>query len=161
MSKKKQPLSVGWREVVAIPEWGVGGLIAKIDTGARTSAIHVESLVERADGGLEFVVPTPTGRKTVLAEPARISRVKPSTGEIQERWVVETTIEIGPMTHTVEISLSSRAKMLTPMLIGRRGLKRGVVVNPHRRYLHGKPPRAKPAGSKKKRKKKKATERSK
>ena len=129
---------VGWRELVCLPDWGVSEVDAKVDTGARTSALHVEDLREEEEF-LVFEVPTPTGPVTVREPMTRLSRVRPSSGETQERFVVETVMKLGPIERTVEISLSSRDNMLTAMLVGRRALRPRVLVDPLRRYLHGRP----------------------
>jgi hypothetical protein len=137
--KAKEPVVVGWREFVALPEWGIPRLKAKIDTGARTSAIHVGALEELPDGRVRFEVvvrETPKLRTTfVEATPVRRSTVKPSSGQRQERLVFRTRLEIGPVARDIELSLVSRKGMLCRMLVGRLALPSHVLVSPQRKYL--------------------------
>lgn len=144
--KPKEPLIVGWREFVALPDWGIPRLKAKIDTGARTSAIHVGRLEELPDGRVRFEVvvrETPRLRTTVVeATPVRRTTVKPSSGVRQQRLVFRTRLEIGPLSREVELSLVSRKGMLCRMLVGRRALASHVLVSPVRKYLHSDAPGA-------------------
>lgn len=132
-------IEIGWRERVDLPDWGVRRIRAKIDTGARTSAIDVASIEELPDGNLQFEVVTrlkPTRQTTwVTAEPARLSVVKPSHGEKQQRHVCVTRIRIGEYEQTIELSLVCRRKMLCRMLIGRSALADRFVVNAGKKYL--------------------------
>ena len=135
-------LVLGWREAVSLPEWGISGIKAKVDTGARTSSLHVEDIREASGGLVRFrVVPRQgdTNLLEVTAKIKRISRVRPSSGELENRYVVQTTMVVGPLERPIEISLVSRAGMLCRMLVGRHALPDRVVVDPHRRYLHGRP----------------------
>ena len=142
MSKKNAPpVVVGWREIVALPAWDIPGVKAKVDTGARTSAIHVGEIEELPDGRVRFEVVVrekPRLRtRTVEARPVRKAIVKPSHGRVQERWVCRTTVRIGPIEREVELSLVCRKGMLCRMLVGRRALPDNVLVDPGRKYLHG------------------------
>lgn len=137
-----KPHLIGWREIVALPEWGVERIEAKIDTGARTSAIHVEDVVKLGKGRVRFHLVisrrSPFKHVPVTAELVRLSRVRSSSGEAQERFVVATTVRIGPVRRRIELSLVGRDKMLCRMLLGRTAL-RGFVIDPHRKYLYGTP----------------------
>ncbi|MEM7755554.1 MAG: RimK/LysX family protein [Planctomycetota bacterium] len=142
--------TVGWRERVDFPEWGLRGVRAKVDTGARTSVIDVASIEERPDGTLRFEVVTrltPT-RKTVwvTATPARQSIVKPSHGVRQERHVCVTRIRIGEHEQEIELSLVCRAKMLCRMLLGRTALAGHFVVDPAHKYVASARPAKQPEG---------------
>ena len=134
---------VGWREVVNLRNWGLEGIRAKVDTGARTSALHVENVRTSADGRLvTFHAVVHRGEDDhpeITTEIVRSTRVRSSTGESQERIVVATTMLLGPIERRIEISLVSREDMLCPMLVGRRALPPGVTVDPLHRYLHGRP----------------------
>ena len=136
--KPVEPLIVGWREAVDLPDWGITGLKAKIDTGARTSAIHVGALEELPDGRVRFEIVTdekPVHRRvTVVATPVRRSRVKSSSGHKQERLVFRTRLVIGSIDHEIDLSLVSRRGMLCRMLVGRHGLPKNTVVHPRRTY---------------------------
>lgn len=134
---------VGWREVVALPDWGIEQIIAKIDTGARTSALHVENLVEHGNKWLEFeVVLGKAGNHRhipIRCKFVRRARVRSSSGHTSDRYVVRTTIQIGPVAKKVEISLVSRRKMECRMLVGRTALSGDFAVDVSQRYIHGKP----------------------
>jgi len=142
--KTKDPVIVGWREFVALPEWGISKLKAKIDTGARTSAIHVGELEELPDGRVRFEVVVrekPKLRTTLVeATPVRRTVVKPSSGRKQERLVFRTKLVIGPIERDIELSLVSRKGMLCRMLVGRLGLPSNTLVHPSRKYLHSEAP---------------------
>lgn len=145
MVKKKTaaaPHLIGWREIVAFPDWDIEGVEAKIDTGARTSAIHVEDVVKLGRGRVRFHLVTsrrsPFKHVPVTAELVRLSRVRSSTGHAQERYVVATTIRIGSIRRNIELSLVGRHKMLCRMLLGRTAL-RGFVIDPHKKFVHGYP----------------------
>ena len=137
------PLVVGWREYVALPEWGIPHIKAKVDTGARTSALHVGRIEELPDGRVRFEVVVrekPKLRTTIVeARPVKRTIVKSSSGEKQERFVFRTTLRIGPVERGVELNLVSRGGMLCRMLVGRTALSGGLLVDPERKYIHGGP----------------------
>ena len=128
----------GWRERVDLPEWGLHGVRAKLDTGARTSAIDVATIEHLDDGRIRFEVVgrhKPTRRtKWVEATPVRTSVVKPSHGVKQERIVCRTPIRIGAIETEIEISLVCRKKMLCRMLLGRTVLEGNVLVDSGAKY---------------------------
>lgn len=148
-----KPRVIGWREIVAFPEWHVEGIEAKIDTGARTSAIHVEDVVKLSGGRVRFHLVTsrrgPFKHVPVTTDLVRLTRVRSSSGQTQERYVVATTVRIGSVRRRIELSLVGRDKMLCRMLVGRTAL-RGFVIDPNQKYVYGAP--------KERRKKKKTPE---
>jgi len=132
---------LGWRERIDIPGWGVRGVRAKIDTGARTSAIHVDGIEAIADDRVRFEVVVrerPRRVVSVEAEVVRWSSVRPSSGRAQQRPVVRARLHIGAVEREAEVSLVSRKGMLCRMLVGRRALK-GLLVDPAARYLLTRP----------------------
>jgi hypothetical protein len=129
---------VGWWERVALPEWGIAGLRATIDTGARTSALDVKDIEDLPRGRVRFsvVVGTrPARLKTVEAFVVRTARVRSSSGVSQERHVVATTLALGGVARIVEVSLVSRSGMRHRMLVGRTALAGRFVVDPARADL--------------------------
>ncbi|MBL8064727.1 MAG: ATP-dependent zinc protease [Chthonomonadaceae bacterium] len=132
---------IGWREVVALPDWGIDKLRAKVDTGARTSAIHVENLVEMPDGEIEFdvVMDRRHAHKhvKVRAKVKRKSHVKSSNGETLLRYFVSTSIELAGIKKEVEISLVNRDNMKVRMLVGRTALGEDFLVDAHKTNLAG------------------------
>lgn len=140
-SASRGPIILGWREHVFLPDWGIN-LRAKIDTGARTSAIHVGAIEELGGGRIRFeVVARERPPHTIWVESSivRESRVRPTSGMAQSRPVVRTTIRIGAVRREVEVGLVCRKGMLCRMLIGRRALEGVWVVDPSRKYVLGAP----------------------
>lgn len=138
---------IGWSEYIELPDWGVSALKAKTDTGARTSALHVENLEELPDGTLRFEVMHGTRRRpqttTVVARPSKWGRVRSSNGHYTHRYFVRTTLRVGPVEREIEISLVSRERMLFRMLLGRKALERVFLVDPGRRAVLSERPRRK------------------
>ena len=132
-------LIVGWREFVALPDWGIPRVKAKIDTGARTSSLDVVDLTEMPGGKVLFHVVVQESPKLKLVEVEapiiRISSVKPMPGQVEVRPVVSTTMELGGISREVEISLQRREGMLCRMLVGRLSLGDDFLVDPMRKYL--------------------------
>ncbi|HKO50787.1 MAG TPA: RimK/LysX family protein [Polyangiaceae bacterium] len=152
------PLVIGVTEYVDIPAWRILRLRAKIDTGARTSALHVENIRELGAGRVRFDVrlsrKQSDRRVTVEAAIARRGQVRPSSGEPSERIFVAVKVRIGPVEREIELSLVDRGRMIFRMLIGRRALAHAFLVDPGRRYLLHKPsvrppvaPKAAPSGA--------------
>lgn len=141
MSRIVERAVVGWREKVALPDWGVRGVLAKIDTGARTSALHVSRIEELPGDRVRFDVvlsrKDPTRTVAVEAELVRISQVKPSSGVKQRRHVVKTTLKLGAHTKTIEVSLVCRKQMVCRMLIGRTALGEDFLVDASQTFLLG------------------------
>ncbi len=141
---------IGCAEMVDFPLWGIREVPAKIDTGARSSALHVESLERRPGNKVRFeVIADHDGRHrvTVTAPIRRVSVVRSSSGHPERRYFVATEVRVGPVTKEIEIGLTSRHLMRFRMLIGRLALGHDFVIDPGRRYV---------ATKRKKRKRKKA-----
>lgn len=145
---------IGWRELVAFPEWGIKGVEAKIDTGARTSALHVEDITRLKGDRVRFHVilsrDNPKARVEAEAPIVRTARIRSSTGHLQVRYVVRARIRVGPHKRKIEVSLVRRHEMLCRMLLGRTALD-GFLIDCGLRYVYGEP--EKRARAKKKRKK--------
>jgi len=133
------PLVIGVTEYVDIPAWRILRLRAKIDTGARSSALHVENIRELGGGRVRFDVRLSRSehdrRVTVEARIARRGQVRPSSGETEERIFVAVKVRIGPVEREIELSLVDRGRMIFRMLIGRRALAHAFLVDPGRRYV--------------------------
>lgn len=125
---------VGWRELVALPELGLGAVPAKIDTGARTSSLHATVLDRFERDGRDYVrFAIDFGRQHVrqVCEAVHVDRrgVTSSNGETQMRLIVKTPMRIGAVQFRAEISLADRSDMQFPLLIGRTALRRRFVVD--------------------------------
>ncbi len=138
---------MGWREWVALPEWGVPWMKAKIDTGARTSAIHafdLEQFEREGERWVRFQV-HPWQRSAadgILVETPLVGskEVRSSSGSASKRPVVRTTIRLAGVTTDIDVTLTRRDEMGFRMLVGRRALRGRFVVDPARSYAGGKPP---------------------
>jgi len=137
---------IGWREWVAFPEWGIDAVKVKIDTGARTSALHADDLeiIERdghrhatftvhpwqrsARDGVEVSVP-------LIDERA----VTSSSGNASTRPVVMAVIDLDGRPHEIELTLTRRDDMGFRMLLGRKAMEGRYLVDPSHSYLTGKP----------------------
>jgi hypothetical protein len=135
---------IGCSEYVQFPEWDIDTVQAKVDTGARTSALHVEDIERLGNGRVRFHVMVgrrpPFRRVEVTAPVVKVARVRSSTGHYTVRVFVRTRVRIGPVEKDIEISLVSREEMMYRMLLGRRALERDFLVDvSRRRVLGGKP----------------------
>jgi hypothetical protein len=144
----RERLVVGWNEAIDLPDWKVRGLRAKVDTGARSSALHVEDIEEIGRGRVRFDVILHRAKRDrhvhVAAPITRKARVRSSNGEHEERYFVETTLVLGPLRKKIEISLVDRGEMRFRMLLGRTALA-GVWVDVAHANLLGRKARRKPA----------------
>jgi hypothetical protein len=125
---------IGWREDVALPFLGDGTLIAKIDTGARSAALHAEELSLK--GKTAYFTVELSGRKQRVKLPlVGVKRIKSSSGHSEKRAVVETEIIIGGHRLRAELTLTDRTDMGVPMLLGRTAIKGRFIVNPARSFI--------------------------
>lgn len=134
----RQPLIVGWRELVSLPELGLAGIPAKIDTGARTSSLHAVVLDDFTRDGERFVrfaVDWDGERHYCEAIHVDLRGITSSNGDTQTRFVIKTPLRIGNSTFRAEISLADRSQMQFPMLIGRSALRRRMVVDSGHSWL--------------------------
>lgn len=135
-AKRREKQLIGWSEVVALPDWGISHLTAKVDTGARTSALHVENVVESGGDHVRFDVIVnlkPHIVHHVRAEVVRWGRIRSSTGHASHRLIVRTRLRLGAVEKDIDISLISREKMRYRMLLGRQALARDFIVDVSRR----------------------------
>lgn len=138
----QRELVVGWREWLRLPELGVRLIKAKVDTGARTSALHAENTRIVLRGGRRLVHFTvhPNQRSKQLAVEAVATlvgerRVTSSSGTEERRPVIITRVNIGGDEWPIEITLTRRDVMGFRMLLGRQALRGHALVDPGRSYL--------------------------
>lgn len=146
---KKKPRSVpsvrvGWREWVSLPALGVAAIKVKVDTGARTSALHaeeVECFRQRGRRFVRFVVHPLQRRHDVLvrcqAEVTDERLVSDSGGHKERRLVIVTPIQLGALEWQTEITLTDRDPMRFRMLLGRTALSGRFLVDPGASYCGG------------------------
>ncbi|MFN2327539.1 MAG: ATP-dependent zinc protease [Chromatocurvus sp.] len=139
---------IGWREWISFPGLGIKAIKAKVDTGARTSALHAFKVSPFERDGRLYVAfsihPNQRDQDTVLdCEAPVVDRrsVRDSGGHAEMRYVIETEIHIGPHRLTAEVTLTDRDSMRFRCLLGRTALKRNFAVDSGRSYLFGKLPR--------------------
>jgi hypothetical protein len=145
--------TIGWREWLSLPELGIPHLKAKVDTGARTSALHacyVEPFRARGVRMVRFGIHPLQRRTDIVIEctAAVIDRrdVTDSGGHREMRYVIETPATLGNVTWPVELTLTNRDTMRFRMLLGRTAMEDRFVVIPSASYLLGRrPPRGRPA----------------
>lgn len=141
MRPRASGLIVGWREFVELPDLGVT-VKAKVDTGARTSALHVADIVHDGDE-VEFTVfPNQHDQddsrrvRTALVD---VRDVRPSSGESQERLVIATSAKLHGRRWRIELTLASRDDMRFRMLLGRTAVRGRFLVDPAVSFLAGRP----------------------
>ena len=125
---------IGWREKVSLPRLGVGTFSAKIDTGARSAALHATN-IERDEHHVNFVLPLPKRHHHCRLPLKGMRRVKSSNGQIETRAVVETDVKIGKTTLRIDITLTDRTDMGVAMLLGRNSLGADFLVHPTKTNL--------------------------
>jgi hypothetical protein len=140
MQDRRALKTVGWREIVNLPDLGLRGIPAKIDTGARTSSLHATILDEyERDGELfvRFAVDFEAQHVRQVCEAVHIDwrGITSSNGKTQRRRIIKTPLRIGGLTFRAEISLADRSDMRFPMLIGRSSLRRRFVVDSGHSWL--------------------------
>lgn len=134
---------VGWREWLALPGLNIPAIKAKIDTGARTSALHAFFVEPFYAGGQQMVRFSVHPRQKRLdavidcvAAVKDFREVSDSGGHREMRYVIETEILLGPCSRTIEMTLTNRDNMKFRMLLGRTALKE-LLIDPDRSYLMG------------------------
>ncbi len=130
---------VGWREYIALPDWDIPAIRAKIDTGAKTSALDVDQIKLLPDGQVRFDVVLSNKhrrrKRWITAPIVRETIVRSSNGSRETRYVVSTSLCLGGLTRPAEFTLVRRANMLCRLLIGRSALAPDYVVDVARTYL--------------------------
>jgi len=144
-SNDGETLVLGWREWVALPGLGVPRLKAKVDTGARTSALHafrIHTFEREGVETVEFLVHPEQRRRQpeILCRAPIYDRrsVASSNGQSEDRIVILTTIEMAGRAWPIEVTLANRDQMGFRMLLGREALRGRAVVDPGRSYCAGK-----------------------
>ena len=137
---------IGWREWISLPNLGIPCIKAKIDTGARTSALHayfVEPYYKDKVKYVRFGIhPHQGDNETAIVCDAIVleeRKVTDSGGHVENRFVIETIITIGDISENIEITLTNRDTMKFRMLLGRTALNNSFCVNPAASYLFGAP----------------------
>lgn len=142
---RRKTTEIGWREFIGLPDLGIPKFRAKIDTGARTSALHATNLkLVEGDGEttVQFHVPVPGTPRTTRCVCPLVDRraIKNTSGQPEERYIIRTTLVLGKRRWPIEVSLADREKMGFDLILGRTAVRnRKILVNPGRSYLAGLP----------------------
>lgn len=154
--QKQKPI-IGWREYVALPDLDISSIKVKVDSGARTSALHAENLEFYKKGRNEYVkcavYPLQRSKKTkvIVHLPVLEKRwIKSSVGHKTFRPVILTNLKIGEFEHKIELTLVNRDIMGFRMLLGREAIRKRYLLDAGKSFLIG------PKPSKKVKKKKPA-----
>jgi hypothetical protein len=138
---------VGWREWVALPDLDLPYLKAKIDTGARTSALHAFAVEPYKKSGklwVRFGIHPHQADSTIEqfcdAQVIDTRMVSDSGGHKEKRYVISTGLKLGNQIWPIEITLTNRDSMRFRMLIGRTAMMNRLIVQPESSYLVGEPP---------------------
>jgi hypothetical protein len=139
-----RPLLIGWKERLDFPGWGIRRVKAKVDTGARTSALDAVSyeLYHAGDGGLCIRLRLALQRKRHLGElrvvevpVLRMVVVRNSGGMHEQRPLIEADVVLGPVRKRVLLTVTNRAGMRFRVILGRLALADDFVVDVSKKYL--------------------------
>ncbi|EEX13219.1 SSU ribosomal protein S6P modification protein [Citreicella sp. SE45] len=133
--------TLGWEEWLALPDLGLRAIRAKVDTGARTSALHafaIEPFGPAEKPMVRFAIhpdPQDAGLEIICSAPLKDRReVTSSNGETELRFVIETMVEMGGRRWPIEVTLTDRGSMAYRMLLGRSALDEGMIVSPSQSF---------------------------
>lgn len=140
----KQKIIIGWREWTSLPDLNVPGIKVKVDTGARTSALHafgIKPFEKNNEPWIEFYLhPIQRHRKPEIKCESKILEtrtVTSSNGQKELRYVIQSTISLGGENWPIEITLTNRDEMGFRMLLGRQALQ-NILVDPSKSFQLGK-----------------------
>src|ERR1043165_1350543 len=147
LNSMSSSIIIGWREWVSLPELGIPRLKTKVDTGARTSALHAlcVEIIEKARHQKQvcFIIqpqPKRFPEKSIkcIADLIDIREITDSGGHKEIRCVIQTSVVLGTLNWAIEITLTSRDNMRFRMLLGRPALVQRFLVDPPHSYLYSK-----------------------
>lgn len=151
---------IGWRERLALPELAVTSVKAKVDTGARSSALHafdIEFFKQNNEDFVRFKVhPAQRNKKKTITVEAKLldmRSVRSSSGQAESRPVIQTLVATRDQQWPIELTLTNRDIMGFRMLLGRQAVRRRFLVDAGQSYLQSSPPKHKLKSSSKGRKK--------
>jgi hypothetical protein len=145
MARRRRELqAIGWREWASLPDLGIPAIKTKVDTGARTSALHafrMRELRRNGDVWVRFEVhPEQRSRRGAITVEWPVSgrrRVRSSNGLVQHRPVIRTAIAMAGRRWLADITLTNRDEMGFRMLVGRAAIRDRFLVDPSRSFVGG------------------------
>lgn len=143
MKRAVKKITIGRYEKVSIPHFGLKSIDAKIDTGAASTAIHAHKvwteINEEGNEVLKFELFDPKHPKydgnIHSCEDFKQKIIRSSNGKKEKRFVIKTTITLGQKRRKTEINLTNRKKMKFPVLVGRRLLRNGFLIDVSQKYI--------------------------
>ncbi len=137
---------LGSEEWCSFPELGIPTIKARVDSGAKTSALHainISPFIKNDMNWVKFDInPIQNNLKTVIhCEAPLVDKriVKSSSGFREQRYVIQTSLEIGNKIWNIEMTLTNRDSMGFRMLLGREAMSGRILVDPEKKYLLGQP----------------------
>ena len=135
---------VGSLEICNLPDLGISDLQVRVDTGAKTSSLHVDNVEKLKINGKPWVrfdihPDTYNVASIIKCETAihDVRMIKSSNGVAEERYVIKTKIRLGEESWPIEITLTDRSDMSNLMLLGREGMKNRILVDPSKTFVLG------------------------
>ena len=133
--------SIGWREWIYLPKFDDFAIKAKVDTGARTSALHATQIKEYDKNGkklVSFRLHQSNNHVDISTQLIRYLKITSSFGDSEIRPLIRLKIRLGERSWFTEVTLTKRTRMTYPMLIGRNTLMKKYLIHSHKSYLTGK-----------------------
>ena len=132
--------SIGWREWIYLPKYDDFAIKAKVDTGARTSALHATQIKEYDKNGktmVSFRLHQSNKHIDISTHLIRYVKITSSFGNSEVRPLIRLKIRLGERSWFTEVTLTKRTRMTYPMLIGRNTLMKKYLIHSHKSYLTG------------------------
>ena len=143
MTDQNKQLILGALEICDLPDLQISDLHIRVDTGAKTSSLHVDNIESEMRDGLEWVSfdihPDIHNVDRIERRSAKLKEtrlIKSSNAAKEERYVIDTLITMGDRTWLIEVTLTDRSSMSYLMLLGRQAMLNNVLVDPSKEYLH-------------------------
>jgi len=140
-----EKMVVGALEQADLPELRISSLTMRVDTGAKTSSLHVDNIQLEEIEGVKWVSfdihPDMHDVARVVRRSSKLKQtrtIKSSNGEREQRYVIDTQLCMGNQTWSIEVTLTDRSGMTYLMLLGREAMKGRLLVDPDKEYLLGK-----------------------
>ncbi len=137
---------IGACEWIALPELGIERLRARVDTGAKSCALHASHIEPFEKDGADWVnfrvylgFPKAEAERLCQSRLKAVRTVRSTSGESEQRYTIRTPIIIGHSRWLVDVTLADRGKMRYRMLLGRKAMENHALVYPARTFLQGRP----------------------